>query len=120
MPNISRFHLTNHGAYDAWIGVIYVDPNDREKKQHGPIWDPQGHRISWGSSGTMDIGNCSIPSGAHCWIAIYVYSGWDCYGLSTDGGGLVYQAGDPHMANYRSDYTTLSATVTYVDSTPKQ
>lgn len=120
MPNISKFILTNNGAYDAWIGVIYIDPTDPDKKQHGPIWDPQGRRISGGTRGIMDIGNCSIPSGSHCWIAVYVYAGRDCYGSSTDGGGLIYQAGDPHTANYHSEYETTNATVAFTNITPPE
>ena len=120
MPPISRFHLKNNGAYDAWMGVIFIDPNDPEKKQHGPMWDPQGHRINAGSSGSMDIGNCSVPTNAPCWIALYVYSGWNCFGLSTDGGGLIYKAGDSHMANYESEGTSLNASVNFHTFTPPE
>ena len=113
MPSISKFYLNNQGAYDAWLGGIYFDPKDPDKKQHGPVWDPQGHRISWGSGGTFDIGNCSLPSGVRVWVALYVYSGWDCYGLSSDGGGLIYIPGDSHTANYTSWGTTLKNSVLF-------
>jgi hypothetical protein len=99
MPVVGSISLHNTGAFVAKLQCRWIDPNGKEG-----TGDPGNGAIDTGQTGSIDPGEFGCPNGSTVWAYADVVWGDDKQGSASD--GLIFEVGDPHVAEYHIHGTT--------------
>lgn len=94
MTDVGYIRLHNTGWFDCELEFVWLDPKDNtQHKSPG-----SGKVISLNQTETSDPGRWGVPDKVRVWPYINVHAGDDHEGSLQD--GLIYDTGDPWLANY--------------------